>query len=34
LALTAFPKGIWRQIWSSNPISVNRPSEDTSLLVA
>jgi putative transposase len=29
LAFTAFPKQIWRQIWSNNPLSVNRPSEDT-----
>ena len=25
LAFTAFPKQIWRQIWSNNPLSVNRP---------
>jgi putative transposase len=24
LAFTTFPKEIWRQIWSNNPISVNR----------
>jgi putative transposase len=30
LAFTAFPKQIWRQIWSNNPLSVNRPSQDTS----
>jgi putative transposase len=29
LAFTAFPKEIWRQIWSNNPLSVNRPSGDT-----
>lgn len=29
LAFTAFPKQIWRQIWSNNPLSVNRPSGDT-----
>ena len=29
LAFTAFPKEIWTQIWSNNPISVNRPSDDT-----
>jgi len=29
LAFTAFPKEIWRQIWSNNPPSVNRPSDDT-----
>ena len=33
LAFTAFPKEIWHQIWSNNPISVNRPSGDTFLLV-
>ena len=26
-AFTAFPKEIWRQIWSNNPLSVNRPSD-------
>ncbi|HET9648991.1 MAG TPA: transposase, partial [Microlunatus sp.] len=25
LAFTTFPKEIWRQIWSNNPLSVNRP---------
>jgi transposase-like protein len=25
LAFTRFPKAIWRQIWSNNPLSVNRP---------
>jgi len=25
LAFTAYPKDLWRQIWSNNPISVNRP---------
>jgi putative transposase len=29
LAFTAFPKQIWRQIWSTNPLSVNRLSGDT-----
>jgi len=29
LAFTAFPKAHWQKIWSNNPISVNRPSEDT-----
>ncbi|WP_225526793.1 transposase, partial [Mycobacterium avium] len=29
LAFTAFPKQIWRQIWSNNPLSVNRLSGDT-----
>jgi putative transposase len=30
----AFTKEIWRQIWSNNPLSVSRPSEDTFVLVA
>ena len=34
LAFTAFPKSIWRQLWSNNPISVNRPSGDTEALAA
>ena len=34
LAFTAFAKEIWRQIWSNNPISVNRPWDDTFLLAA
>ena len=34
LAFTAFPKAIWRQIWSNNPLSVNRPSQDTNLAAA
>jgi putative transposase len=34
LAFAAFPPALWRQIWSNNPISVNRPSEDTFLLAA
>ena len=34
LAFTAFPKAIWRQIWSNNPLSVNRPSDDTAQLAA
>ena len=34
LAFTAFPKQIWRQIWSNNPLSVNRPSTDTTALAA
>ena len=25
LAFTAFPRGHWAKIWSTNPISVNRP---------
>ncbi|MGQ9411035.1 transposase [Mycolicibacterium gilvum] len=31
LAFTNFPKQIWRQIWSNNPLSVNRPSYDTTV---
>ena len=34
LAFTSFPKELWRQIWSSNPQSVNRPWGDTILLAA
>ncbi|WP_211286266.1 transposase, partial [Mycobacterium riyadhense] len=34
LAFTAFPKELWRQIWSNNPISVNRLSADTSRVAA
>ena len=34
LAFTAFPREVWRQIWSNNPLSVNRPSGDTILLAA
>ena len=26
LAFTAFPPSLWKQIWSNNPLSVNRPS--------
>jgi transposase-like protein len=26
LAFTGFPKAHWRKIWSTNPLSVNRPS--------
>jgi putative transposase len=29
LAFTAFPREVWRQVWSNNPLSVNRPSGDT-----
>ena len=29
LAFAGFPKEHWRQIWSNNPLSVNRPSGDT-----
>jgi hypothetical protein len=31
LAFTGFPQRHWRQIWSTNPLSVNRLSNDTSL---
>ncbi len=34
VAFTAFPKEVWRQIWSNNPISVNWPSSDTFQLAA
>ena len=34
LAFTAFPKEIWRQIWSNNPILVNRLSGDGLVLAA
>jgi putative transposase len=34
LAFTAFPKQTWRQIWSNNPISVNRSSRDTNRVAA
>ncbi len=34
LAFTAVPREIWRQVWSSTPQSVNRPSGDTILLAA
>ena len=34
LAFNAFPKQIWKQIWSNNPRSVNRPSGDTFQLAA
>ena len=34
LAFTAFPKDVWTQIWSNNPLSVNRPSDDTLRLAA
>ena len=34
LAFTAFPREIWRQIWSNNPLSVNRLSGDTTVLAA
>ena len=29
LAFTTFPRDLWRQVWSNNPISVNRLSGDT-----
>jgi putative transposase len=34
LAFTSFPKELWRQVWSNNPLSVNRLLGDTILLVA
>ena len=34
LAFTAFPRAHGTKIWSTNPLSVNRPSEDTFLLAA
>jgi putative transposase len=34
LAFTAFPKEIWKQVWSNNPLSVNRPSGDISTAAA
>jgi len=34
LAFTAFPREVWRQIWSNNPLSVNRLSGDTISLAA
>jgi putative transposase len=34
LAFTAFPREVWRQIWSDNPLSVNRLSGDTISLAA
>ena len=34
LAFTAFPKELWRQIWSNDPLSVNRLSGDTVLVAA
>ena len=34
LAFTSFPKELWRQIWSNNPLSVNRLSGDTFWLAA
>jgi transposase-like protein len=34
LAFTAFPRAHWQKIWSSNPISVNRPSADTARVAA
>src|SRR3954454_13104864 len=29
LAFTAFPRAHWSKTWSTNPLSVNRPSGDT-----
>jgi putative transposase len=34
LAFTSFPKELWRQIWSNNPLSVNRLWGDTICLAA
>jgi transposase-like protein len=34
LAFTAYPREVWRQIWSNNPLSVNRLSGDTFFLAA
>ena len=34
LAFTAFPREVWRQVWSNNPLSVNRLSGDTFWLAA
>ena len=34
LAFTAFPRSHWPKIWSTNPLSVNRPSDDTAFLAA
>ena len=34
LAFTAFPREVWRQVWSNNPLSVNRLSGDTISLAA
>jgi transposase-like protein len=32
LAFTAFPRAHWPKVWSTNPLSVNRPSADTILV--
>jgi putative transposase len=34
LAFTASPKAIWRQIWSNNPLFVNRLWDDTIMVAA
>src|SRR4051794_35827889 len=34
LAFTAFPRAHWSKTWSTNPLSVNRPWDDTTLLAA
>lgn len=34
LAFNASPKEVWRQIWSNNPLSVNRPSDGALRLAA
>ena len=28
-AFADFPEAHWRKVWSTNPLSVNRPSDDT-----
>ena len=33
-AFAAFPPGHWKKIWSTNPLSVNRPSGDTIVAAA
>jgi putative transposase len=33
-AFADFPKTHWRKVWSTNPLSVNRPSDDTSTAAA
>jgi putative transposase len=34
LAFAQFPQAHWRQLWSTNPLSVNRLSTDTVELAA
>jgi putative transposase len=33
-AFADFPEAHWRKVWSTNPLSVNRPSGDTMQLAA